>query len=547
MKSVLQLRLLFALIFMLGISDSFAQVEERPRPAAWNDLVEGGRFMDLFQPIPPVGKRSSEVWGAAGVIPRYPDNGLEDADWSYWGGNIIQGEDGKYHMYVCRWSETAEKGHMEWPKSRLVHAVSDQLIGPFTVMDEVGAGHNPEIFQIHDGRYIIYVIGGRYLSESLDGPWEYAQFEFDARDRPIIEGLSNLSFAQREDGSIIMVCRGGGIWISKDGLSTYQQVSDKSVYPPVEGRYEDPVIWKDEHQYHLIVNDWLGRIAYYLRSPDGFDWTVDAGEAYQPGITGYTDGLQEDWFKYERIKIFQDESGRAIQANFAVIDTLKHEDKSNDGHSSKNIGIPLAVGRKIRILNKKVSESTQELAVVIEAEEGFDPHSDLDLSSVRFGNPQAVNFGGGSELISTKQRGEDLVLIFDSAGLDFSEDSFVAKLLGKTHEGALVFGYSPLPWRRSTSAYLSSRKPQLEEGVWSVKLENFGLASSDKSLITIERLVEETDSWEEVGRMLCPVLKPYEEILLTVKAQEAAALSSDDVLKVIIDDQETVFGPIVHE
>ena len=63
-----------------------------------------------------------------------------------------------------------------------------------------------------------------------------------------------------------MVCRGGGIWTSDNGLSVWRQISDGSIYPKVEGRFEDPVLWRDSVQYNLIVNDWLGRIAYYLRS-----------------------------------------------------------------------------------------------------------------------------------------------------------------------------------------------------------------------------------------------------------------------------------------
>ena len=105
-----------------------------------------------------------------------------------------------------------------------------------------------------------------------------------------------------------------------------------------------PVIWRDHIQYHLIVNDWLGRIAFYLRSKDGVNWVVDPGEAYMPGVAVHADGQVEDWFKYERLKVYQDKYGRAIQANFAVIDTLKNEDKPFDHHSSKNISIPLNPG-----------------------------------------------------------------------------------------------------------------------------------------------------------------------------------------------------------
>ena len=191
----------------------------------------------------------------------------------------------------------------------------------------MGKGHNPEAFQLKDGRVVVYVIDGYYIADGVDSKvWTYGKFSFDSRDRKIIEGLSNLTFARRQDDSYLMVCRGGGVWISKDGLSPYMQLTDKRVYPDVEGRFEDPVVWRDELQYHLIVNDWLGRIAFYQRSKDGVHWVTEQGEAYVPGVSFHKDGAVEHWFKYERPKVFQDEKGRAVQMNFAVIDTIKWND-----------------------------------------------------------------------------------------------------------------------------------------------------------------------------------------------------------------------------
>lgn len=424
-----------------------AQITERERPAEWNNLAFGGRFMDRFLPIPVMGPLSSDTWGGENVIPRYVENGLEDMEWSYWGGNALLGADGRYHLYVCRWREDSRKGHMEWPRSVVVHAIADNPLGPYKVQESIGKGHNPEIFQLQDGRYVLYVYKGYYLSDDLNGPWEYAQFEFDPQGKPIIEGLSNLSFARRHDGSYLMVCRGGGIWISDDGLSTYRQVSEESVYPKVEGRFEDPVLWRTNIQYHMIVNDWYGRIAYYLRSKDGIEWKVDPGEAYLPGIARYEDGTEEDWFKYERIKVLQDEMGRATQAHFAVIDTLKHEDKRLDRHSSKHICIPLTVGRQLEILNREVIDChTDSIKVLVRAEKGFDPQTDMDFSSLRFGAPEEVNYGFGSQLLETQQWGQDLVLVFEGKGNGLSESNFTARLLGQDKEGKLLFGYARLPW-----------------------------------------------------------------------------------------------------
>ncbi len=516
-------RIIFAnalLLMFLLTSVAFAQVTERVRPVEWDNLVFGGRFMDRFLPMPAKGPLSSDTWGAANVKPRYIDNGIEDNEWSYWGGNALLGDDGKYHLFVCRWREDSPKGHNEWPNSIVVHAVADDSFGPYKVIETIGPGHNPEAFRLRDGRYVIYVINGYYISKSLAGPWEYGQFEFDPRDRKIIEGLSNLSFAKREDGSYLMVCRGGGIWFSQTGISPYYQVTDQRVYPPVDGRFEDPVVWRTDIQYHMIVNDWLGRIAWYLRSKDGIHWKVDSGEAYQPGIAKYEDGTVVDWFKYERIKVLQDELGRATQAHFAVIDTLKKQDKASDTHSSKHIVIPLTVGRQISILNKnKIDKNTKSIRVKILAESGFDPFKDMDVNSLRFGASEEVNFGIGCKVIKTEASGKDMIVTFDVQGNGFTKDNFAGKLLGKTKNGDLLFGYSRLPWVDYLQPALSARLPKVdkkhENSMVGIEVQNFGQVASEPSDLKIE--FEKAGQWTELASSTVPVLKPFEKTVLEMK------------------------------
>lgn len=504
---------------LLGTQHTDAQVTERPRPAEWNHLVEGARFMDRFLPMP-VGKLSSDVWGAKNVIPRYIDNGIEDDVRSYWGGNITKDNAGQYHLYVCGWPENSPKGHMFWPNSTVYHAVCNNSIGPFIIKDTIGPGHNPEAFRLKDGRVVVYVIDGYYLADDLNGPWTYNKFNFDKRDRPIIEGLSNLTFSQREDGSYLMVCRGGGVWISQTGLSPYNQITDKRVYPPVKGEFEDPVVWRDHVQYHLIVNDWLGRIAFYLRSKDGINWVTDPGEAYLPGISVHEDGKVEDWFKYERIKILQDEYGRAIQANFAVIDTLKHEDLPNDNHSSKNISIPLNPGLLLTVLDTKpITPNTKTIRVKIAAEEGFNPQTDIDLNSLRFGASTEVNFGKGSKVLSTAKEGKDLIVTFDAKGNGITADEFAPKLLGKTTAGKLLYGYARLPWVSYNDPILSARMPVFaaDGRNMTIEVENFGQVTSKPAVLKLEQLKDGKKT--EIGQTKLPSLAPYGKTKVTLSGK----------------------------
>lgn len=495
-----------------------AQVTDRERPADWANLVKGGRYMDRFRPMPK-GKLSADVWGARDVIPRYVDNGIELPGISFWGGNVLKGKDGTYNLFVCGWPESAPKGHMEWPNSTVYRAQSKNLYGPYTLCDTIGKGHNPEAFMLDDGRIVVYVIGAYYIADSMEGPWEQRQFTFNTRGRRIIEGLSNLTFARRQDGSRLMVCRGGGVWISRSGVSPYEQITEQRIYPPVEGEFEDPVVWKDSLQYHLIVNDWKGRIAFYERSLDGVHWVTEQGEAYVPGISRHKDGRVEKWYKYERAKVYQDERGRPQSMNFAVIDTIKWNDLGNDNHSSKNIFIPLTKDMLADVLNTQpIDAATRTIEVRIRGEKGFSPAKELDVASLRIGSYTEVNFGRGSKPVSWKKSGKDLLVTFDGTGSGITPTEFAPKIIGKNKRGELAIGYARLPYVNYTPPVLSALCPVYDEGsqVWNMEIQNFGLSASEEARVTL------TYDDTKVAETTVRPLKPYEKTVLSFKAGQTA-------------------------
>lgn len=425
------------------------ETEDRPRPAGWENLVPGGRFMDRFEPSKLVGSDlTRDCWGGDNVKPRDVKNGLEEPEYSYWGGNITrvrnsQGRD-EYHLFVARWSESEPKGHFYWPNSEIAHAVSNRPDGGFKVVEVLGKGHNPELFRCKDGSWAVYCIDRKtqaytYRTKDLNsGEWNYARMELDLDGKKSIDGESNFSFCTRPDGSVLAVCRGGGIWLSEDGLAPFVRKSEGSVYPNVAGRFEDPVLWRDEVQYHIIVNDWQGRVAWKLTSPDGFSWATQPGEAYTPGIATVEtpDGgvVTNDWFKFERMRIFQDEFGRVVQANFAVIDCPKPKDRGNDTHSSKNITIPVNPGRRIQSLRK----TRKGWEVRIRSERGFNSLTDVDVDSLIFGPQSLVAFGAGIKPIGVAEAAGDLVVIFPAIEID----SKVVEVLGKEKSGKLLFAYA---------------------------------------------------------------------------------------------------------
>lgn len=512
-----------------------AQAVDRPRPQQWERLVKGGRFMDRILPMPD-GRKAKHTWGTAEVAERFVDNGIEMPDTSFWGGNILKGDDGLYHMYVCGWPEDSPQGHMFWPNSTVYHAVAKRLHGPYTIRETIGKGHNPEAYRLDDGRIVIYVIDGYYIADSFDGPWQYSQFEFDRRDRPVIEGLSNLTFARRDDGSRLMVCRGGGVWISRDGLKPYRQITEKRIYPPVDGEFEDPVVWRDSLQYHLIVNDWLGRIAYYQRSIDGVHWITEQGEAYVPGVSVHKDGYIEQWFKYERPKVYQDDKGRVEQINFAVIDTIKWNDLPNDRHSSKNICLPMNKGLLIEVLNREpIDQHTETIELLIKGEKGFKPAQDLDIGSLRLGSYTAVNFGGGAKATGMRKQGNDIVVTFDARDSGIDPTEFAPKLLGCNRKGEIIFGYASLPYVDYRPAILSSLRPtnNAEEGCIITNMENFGLSASKESTLSI------TTADGRHFTASIPPIEPYGKTIVRIDTDKAVDLQGCEVTV-------TTAGKVVH-
>ena len=90
------------LVYIVSITASlqvFSQIHlpqyEKPK-----GMIRGGEFEDLILPTPIINGLETNLWGADGVLPRDADNGLEDSIYSYWGGNIIKGDDGNYHAFV---------------------------------------------------------------------------------------------------------------------------------------------------------------------------------------------------------------------------------------------------------------------------------------------------------------------------------------------------------------------------------------------------------------------------------------------------------------
>ncbi len=430
---------------------------------------KGASFSDLILPMPIHEKLNSTLWGTQDVLPRDSDNGIEHPEWSYWGGRPVKDMNGKYHMNVTRWPANATKGHWEWPNSTVAYTVADKPTGPYIVQKDVaytfneGYGHNPDVILCNDGTYLLYSLinweATLFTSKTMKGPWKrLGVITVNEEESGEIPNLyyrfyRNLSGVHLDDGRYLFVTKAGAIMLSEgtNPLGPYnvltKPIQGNSIIPEKyrNSNYEDPVIWKDDLQFHMIINAFWDYRAIYLRSKDGIHWKFNPGTAYTPNNTFYEDGTQTHWYKLERPHILQDEHLRATHLSLAVIDVPKRDDLARDKHSSKNIILPLVKHKLLKMLNKKkVDSETKKIKVLIKSEEGFNAQTDIDLESLRFGGSEEVNFGGGSKLMKTKKKGNDLILVFEGEGNSITNKNFVCKLLGRTKNGGLLIGFTHL-------------------------------------------------------------------------------------------------------
>ncbi|GAB3651537.1 hypothetical protein GCM10028791_20410 [Echinicola sediminis] len=103
-----------------------------------------------------------------------------------WGGSVVKGEDGRYHMFYSRWpaGEDHEKFSVGWLiDSEIAYAVSDYPDHGFEFVKVVLRGraqeghpeawdaqsvHNPHI-KIFEGKYYLYHTGSRYPGKQPSG------------------------------------------------------------------------------------------------------------------------------------------------------------------------------------------------------------------------------------------------------------------------------------------------------------------------------------------------------------------------------------------
>jgi hypothetical protein len=296
-----------------------------------------------------------------------------DPDWYQWGGSVIQGEDGKYHMFYSRWPRENPRGMWGWLyECQIARAVAEKPEGPYRHVEVILEGfgqpqaerwdainaHNPCITRLHDpvtdrDRYYLYYIATRdddnqfhadgrpddwwdhiinqrvgvAVADSLKGPWvRHPEPVIQPPTGPFRHYLVNPGVCQLPDGRFLMVLKGRddgpnhGRMIHGWALADRPEgpfVAQNSLLFPATMHAEDPTVWVQGQWIFVAVKDWTGHLSgqpgiSYVRGKligDTIQWEVPENCNISPRTLVWDDGQTTPLANLERPWILRDKDG----------------------------------------------------------------------------------------------------------------------------------------------------------------------------------------------------------------------------------------------
>lgn len=329
-----------------------------------------------------------------------------DEKYFTWGGSVVKGDDGRYHMFYSRWLR--KDGFFSWvTRSEIAHAVSGSPLGPFRFRDVAlpkrGAQywdglvtHNPTIKKF-GRKYYLYYSGntgnnvlnkkqanlthrhnqqiGVAIATSPNGPWKRFDKPIIAKNPDIGADdhllCTNPTVTRKPDGKYLMIYKASAKRIKtpvsgpiyhltaeadrpegpfiKKGIRCFE--ADPSIAFPAE----DPNIWCQDGVFYAILKDFhgtftgKGRSLVLFISKDGLHWKLpEHCFIANPEIT-WADGSIQKFARLERPQIFLENGRPAVLYCAALLD--------KEHSQSMNIHIPIAPPPNPKAANKGKNEN----------------------------------------------------------------------------------------------------------------------------------------------------------------------------------------------
>lgn len=300
-----------------------------------------------------------------------------------WCASPILGDDGRYHLFVSRWSKKVTMLH--WAtNSEVIRAAASRPEGPY-LFEEVVLGprgscfwdgqvtHNPTI-HYHNGMYLLFYTGTTYegirpetpedgaifspkwlaawngkrvglaAAKSVLGPWK-------RMDAPLLQTrpgkwdgaiTSNPAISIREDGHVLLLYKSAnllhpagqypgrfhlGAASAPHWSQPFQRLSDEpiEVLGHPDHHLEDPYIWWNDGTYRMVAKDMTGEVCgeaeagIHATSNDGLVWTLSVPPKAYTRTILFDDGKTLRVAKRERAQ-FLIKDGRPTHLFNAILE-----------------------------------------------------------------------------------------------------------------------------------------------------------------------------------------------------------------------------------
>ena len=292
------------------------------------------------------------------LLPTPKEAGLNLPNDSTWGGNVLKGKDGKYHLYAAYMEKGC--GLTGWVHdSKIVHAVSDTKTGQYQLADTAipAWSHNPAPIMAPDGTFVLYHIGQgigtQYGVCNADGDccrngtspcgFGHCTAPCNCADEPHNADFNltlTVHYADTPEGPWkvwpVELPKGHAgnnpaPWVHPNGTMYLLSVSNdmslmradtwKGPYTSVTtgacGGGEDPYLFTDENGnwhclYHRAPFNNLTVAGGHSFSENGYDWHISEAPAYSGDYVTYTETGRHEVAKRERPRFLFDDAGAPI-------------------------------------------------------------------------------------------------------------------------------------------------------------------------------------------------------------------------------------------